>query len=242
MADVRVILVAPKFEGNVGAVARSMANFDVSELYLVHPCKIGDDAYRRAKHGANILDNAKIVDSIKESVEGCFLVVGTSGITTKNDKKYVRIPMSVHEFANKISDYREKIAILFGREDLGLLKSELTECDVLVHIPSSETYPILNLSHAVAVVLYELFGTTTIDSPKSANHEEKERMFRYFDDLLMNINYPKHRIKNTSIMFRKIMGRAVPSEHEYSTIMGVFGDALKSIIENSKQNQKERDE
>lgn len=240
MADVRVILVAPKFEGNIGAVARSMANFDVSELYLVHPCKIGDDAYRRAKHGANILDNAKIVNSIKESVEGCFLVVGTSGIITKNDKKYVRIPMSVHEFASKISDYREKIAILFGREDLGLLKSELTECDILVHIPSSDTYPILNLSHAVTVVLYELFGTA-INSPKSANHEEKERMFRYFDNLLMNINYPKHRMKTTSIMFRKIMGRAVPSEYEYSTIMGVFGDALKSIIENSKQNQKERD-
>lgn len=240
MADVRIILVAPKFEGNIGAVARSMANFDVSELYLVHPCEIGDDAYRRAKHGSNILDNAKIVDSINKAVEGCFLIVGTSGVTTKSDKNYARISMSVREFANKVSDYGEKIAILFGREDLGLLKNELTECDILVHIPSSDIYPILNLSHAVTVILYELFGTA-INSPKSANHEEKERMFRYFDDLLVNINYPKHRMKTTSTMFRKMMGRAIPSRYEYNTIMGVFGDASKLIIENSKQNQKEGD-
>ena len=99
MTDVRVILVAPKFEGNIGAIARSMANFDVKELYLVHPCEIGDDAYRRAKHGADLLDNVKIVDSIDEALEGCFLVACTSGVTTKGDRNYIRIPVSAHEFA-----------------------------------------------------------------------------------------------------------------------------------------------
>ena len=228
MTDVRVILVAPKFEGNIGAIARSMANFDVKELYLVHPCEIGDDAYRRAKHGADILDNVKIVDSIDEAVEGCFLVAGTSGITTKGDRNYVRIPISAKEFAEKVRDYNEKIAILFGREDIGLLQDELARCDVLVHIPSSDMYPILNISHAATIVMYELFGKV-LDAPEPADHEEKERMFRYFDELLDNIDYPPQRKEYTSAMFRRMMGRAIPSKYEYNTIMGVIGDASRLI-------------
>ncbi len=228
MTDVRVILVAPKFEGNIGAIARSMANFDVSELYLVHPCEIGDDAYRRAKHGADILDNAKIVDSIDEALEGCFLVAGTSGVTTKGDRNYIRIPVSAREFAQKVENYNEKIAILFGREDIGLLQDELARCDILVHIPSSDEYPILNLSHAATIVLYELFGKG-IEAPEPADQEEKERMFEYFDALLDNIDYPEQRKEYTSAMFRRMMGRAVPSKYEYNTIMGVFGDASRLI-------------
>ena len=65
MPEIRVVIVGPKYEGNVGAIARSMANFDIKELYLVNPCEIGDDAYRRSKHGADILDNAVIVNSLE---------------------------------------------------------------------------------------------------------------------------------------------------------------------------------
>lgn len=242
MVSVRVVLVAPKYEGNIGAIARSMANFDVEELYLVHPCDIGDDAYRRAKHGADILDNAKIVDSIAEAVEGCFLVAGTSGVTTKGDKNYVRIPISAREFSEKVKDYDEKIAILFGREDIGLLQDELARCDILVHIPSSDIYPILNLSHAATIVLYELFGKG-IDAPKPANQEEKERMFSYFEELLENIDYPPQRIEHTCEMFRRMMGRAVPSKYEYNTIMGVFGDASRLITGKlSYPSQKKEDQ
>jgi len=37
---VRVVLVAPKQEGNVGAIARAMKNFDAEDLVLVNPCAI----------------------------------------------------------------------------------------------------------------------------------------------------------------------------------------------------------
>lgn len=234
MPDIRVVLVAPKFEGNVGAIARSMANFDVSELYLVHPCELGDDAWRRAKHGADILENAKIVDSLDEALEGCFLVAGTSGVTTKGDKNYVRIPISARAFAERANNYGEKIAILFGREDIGLFQDELSRCDVLINIPTSETYPILNLSHAAAIVLYEMFGTD-LARPEPADQHEKEQMFEFFDDLLDAIEYPEQRREATSIMFRRMMGRAVPTKWEYNTIMGVFGDSTRMI---TKQTQR----
>ncbi|MDR1954624.1 MAG: RNA methyltransferase, partial [Candidatus Methanoplasma sp.] len=129
MPEVRIVLVGPKFEGNIGAVARSMANFDLEELFLVGPCEIGDDAYRRAKHGSDVLDRAVSVGTIEEAVEDCFLVAGTSGITTKGDRNYTRLPVPVREFAQHVSGYEDRIAVVFGREDIGLFQEELNKCD-----------------------------------------------------------------------------------------------------------------
>ena len=114
-----------------------------------------------------------------------------------------------------------------------MLQDELARCDILVHIPSSDIYPILNLSHAATIVLYELFGKG-LESPEPADLEEKERMFAFFDKLLDDIDYPEQRKEYTSAMFRRMMGRAVPSKYEYNTIMGVFGDASRLI--NGKLN------
>jgi TrmH family RNA methyltransferase len=228
MPDVRIVLVGPKFEGNIGAVARSMANFDIHELYLVNPCDIGDDGYRRSKHGRFILEGARTVASIEEAVEGCFLVVGTSGITTKGNKNYVRMPITAKEFGGRMNGYEEKVAILFGPEDTGLFQDELALCDVLVTIPSSSEHPVLNLSHAATVVMYELFGSN-ISGPAPADEKEKEQIFEFFDRLLDAIDYPEHRRDGTSVMFRRMIGRSVPTKWEYNTILGVFGDAAEII-------------
>jgi len=228
MGNVRIILVCPKTEGNVGAIARSMANFDLDELYLVDPCDIGDDAYRRAKHGSHILKDAVTVSSLKEATEGCFFIAGTSGIVTKGENNYVRVPISVSEFAERMNEYDEKIAILFGREDIGLLQDELAQCDILITIPASDTYPILNLSHAATIVMYEL-SQCVASHPTPADTEEKERIFSFFDELLDSIDYPEQRRGTTSVMFRRLIGRAVPTKWEYNTILGVFGVASKII-------------
>lgn len=236
MPEIRIVLVGPKFEGNVGAIARCMANFDVTELYLVNPCELGDTAFNRSKHGSHLLESAVTVTSMDEAIEGCFLVVGTSGVTTKGDKNYTRIPVPIKEFADSCKGYEEKIAFVFGREDIGLLQTELNRCDVLVTIPSSEEYPIMNLSHSVGVVLYEMFQADR--TPKRclpADGREKELMFQFFGDLLEEIGYLEARREMTTVMFRRMMGRSIPTKYEYNTIMGVFGDAVKIIRAGGKK-------
>ncbi len=54
-------------------------------------------------------------------------------------------------------------------------------------------------------------------------------MFRFFEDLLDSIDYPEVRRERTALMFRKMMGRSIPTKYEYNTIMGVFGDAAKGL-------------
>jgi len=235
MPEVRIVLVGPKFEGNVGAVARSMANFDIDELYLVEPCEIGDDAYRRAKHGSDILDRAVTVHTMDKAVDGCFLVAGTSGIITKGDRNYTRLPIPVREFVQQVSGYEEKIALVFGREDIGLYQEELNKCDIFIHVPTSDTYPTLNLSHAATLVMYEFFEHGVITRrAEPADRKEKEFMLGFFDDLMDAIDYPAHRRADTSVMFRRMMGRSIPTKYEFNTIMGIFGDASKIIKKGKK--------
>ncbi len=240
MVDFRIVLVGSKFPGNVGAIARSMTNFGLRDLVMVNPsCELDDDAFRRAKHGSFLLDDVKIVSSLDEALEGCFLTVGTSGITTKGDNNYTRIPVPIREFADRCQGYEDKIAFVFGREDIGLLQEELEMCDVLVWVPTSDDYPILNLSHAATIVMYEMYqADTTPRRTHPANREQKERLLKTFDDLMEVTRYQPNRRNGTRVMFRRMMGRSIPSEYEFRTIMGVLGDAVR-IIRDGKPWEKD---
>jgi len=233
--------VEPQNDGNVGAVARTMANFGFRDLVLVSPCTLTDEAYKRAKHAGDILEQAQVVDDLEAAVSDCFLVVGTSGIVSQGEGHYARIPLTARELAERLRDHEERIALVFGREDLGLSQEQLLRCDLLVHIPSHEDYPVLNLSHAVTVVLYEVYVCGRQEmAPRPASNDEKERMYRYFSELLAAIKYPGFRRKRTDVMFRRMMGRAVPTRYEYYTIMGIFGDAAKRIRELEAREKVER--
>ena len=232
----RVVLVNPKIEGNVGAVARVMGNFGLRDLWLVDPCEIGEEAYKRAKHADYILEGAKIVYTLDEALRSTSMVVGTSGIITPGEKHFLRIPISPRELASKMEGHEGTCALLFGREDLGLYKEELLRCDLLVHIPTSEDYPVLNLSHAVAIVLYELGYLVARNlSPVEASELEREKLFEFFSDLLDAIGYPEFRREKTEVMFRRMMGRAVPTKWEFYTIMGVLSDATELIRRKKKE-------
>jgi TrmH family RNA methyltransferase len=230
VAHVRVVLVESKNEGNVGAVARAMKNFDAQELVLVNPCPLGAEARQRAMHGVDILESARTVTDLESATKDADLIVGTSGVDTDSEKRFARIAVRPRDFAMKAQAASGTVAVVFGREDFGLLDEELRRCDVLVTIPAAETYPILNLSHAAAVLLYELFTARTSKKPtRSMSGVEKESLHEALTDLLKATKYPPHKIPRTKIMFRRMMGRAVPSAWEFHALMGVFQRATKRI-------------
>ncbi|UCD93244.1 MAG: RNA methyltransferase [Methanobacteriota archaeon] len=231
MADYFVLLVEPKIEGNVGAVARSMMNFGLKELGLVNPCEIGDVAEKRAMKAIDILKEARKFDSLEEALEDVDFVVGTSGVETHGERRFIRIALDPEEASNKLSEVNGKVALLFGREDFGLLNEELTRCDMLLRIPSSEEYPILNISHAANIVFYELFKHKTLkEKPRKASGFEKEKLHEHFERLLDAINYPEHKRERTKMMFRRWVGRATPSKWEFHAMMGVISSAADRLL------------
>lgn len=231
----RVVLVRPENEGNIGAVARSMANFDMAELYMVAPVSIGDEARKRAKHGNFILDSSKIVENLSDALQSCDVTVGTTGIRNTGEGRFLRVCDTPGEFARRVAKSKRKYALLFGPEGLGLSNDELQMCDMVVSIPTSERYPVMNLSHAVTVLLYELFQTVYEPvTVKGALREDKERVNEYFGRLLESSDYPEHKRQKAMLMFRRIIGRSSLSKWEFFILMGVLSRTLKSM-EKGKQ-------
>lgn len=238
MADLRVVMVEPKHEGNVGAVARAMKNFGISDLRLVRPCPIGDEARRRSMHGIDVLEAAKKHATLARAIAGTDLVIATSSVATESEKKFARIATTPRDLAAKLAEMRGKVALVFGREDYGLLNEELLVADLLVSIPATPEYPTLNVGQAAAIVFYETYsGGARAPRPRTASGMEKEKLFEAFDELLAESNYPVHKRQRTTVMFRRLVGRAVPSKWEFHALMGVLQRATKRIrrlVENEK--------
>lgn len=240
MPHIRVVMIEPLKDGNVGAVARAMKNFGLSELVLVRPCSIGEEGIKRSMHAVDILKNARTCFTEGEALEGVDYIVGTSGVDTANDKKFSRISLTPEALAAKLKGSDAVIAILLGREDFGLDNDLVKRCDFLVTIPANPEYNILNISHAAAVIFYELFVNDLVkDGPREASGLEVERLNDYFAKLLDAIDYPEHKKPKTKVMFRRLMARSTPTTWEYHTLMGVLKDAAKGCLQNENKKDAE---
>jgi len=212
----------------VGAVARAMKNFGLDELVLVRPCAVGEEATKRAMHGIDVLKKAKTVYSEEEALKDVDFVAATSGVDTISEKKFPRISMTPRAFAEKVKEVDGRIALMFGREDFGLDNELIKRSDFLITIPANPKYSILNISHAVSIVLYELFVTGFVKiEPRTTSNLEKEKLYEYFDMLLDVIDYPEYKKEKTKVMFRRLIARSVPSVWEFHTLMGVLDGAIK---------------
>lgn len=227
-----VALVEPRFEGNVGAVARAMANFGLSRLVLVSPCPLGDDAYRRAGHAGDVLEEARVVEGLSEVVGEGSLVVGTTAVPSENVKAFHRQALPPWELAAKLAETEGDVMLVLGRENYGLYNEELDMVDLLVHVPASPAYPVLNLSHAACVLFYELFRQAAEPPPRAhplASGFEKEKLMEAFHEFLEATEYPPHKRRRTEVMFRRLVGRALPTRWEFHALMGAVRSAAKAV-------------
>lgn len=154
-SNVSVVLVNTSHPGNIGAAARAMKNMGLSQLTLVQPVNFPSSvAVGRAVSALDILDSARVVDSLQEAVSDCGLVIGASARSRR-----IPWPMLSPELcAGKVVSEQKlnKVALVFGREDSGLNNEELQLCHFHVQIPADEEYSSLNLAAAVMVICYEL--------------------------------------------------------------------------------------
>ncbi|MCX6699963.1 MAG: RNA methyltransferase [Methanomicrobiales archaeon] len=221
MPDIQIVLVAPLYEGNIGFSARVMKNFGFSRLVLIDPCRIGEDALLRASHAQDVLSGA-ITCTLEEVFQQSCLTIATTGEVSKSICRSMRMPyFTPGEIREHIKDINGTISILFGRENWGLNNDEVKRCDMICTIPTSQDYPILNLSHAVGVVCYELAHI-----PRGeyllANRTEMEYLYLHIDRFLDEIDHPPFKRENTMLMMRRIFGRTQLTAREASTVHGLL--------------------
>ncbi len=201
-----------------------MANFGVTDLALVNGCEINDDGYARSKSGKPILENLKRFDTMEKALADCDIAIGTSGIKPEGDKRWFRAPKDLKKI-NELINERENPALVFGRENYGLYREELALCETTITIPTNPDYPILNLSHAVGIVLYEIKRKEKIKGPKkrkAVSQEDFERLVERIMEMLEDSSYPERRLGRSKTTLRRLISRGNPDEGEYENLMGIF--------------------
>jgi len=219
---IRIVLNEPLYEGNIGSTSRVLKNFGFRDLVLVNPCPIGSEAWMMAQHARDILNGASICETLGEAIAGSDLIIGTTGMRGETAGRHVRMPAhSPGEVREKLSGRAGTVSIVFGRENDGLTNEELKICDLLISIPTSEEYPIMNLSHAVAVVLYELCDLE-IGGVLLADRRDLDLLYDHIEAVLCDLGYPEHKRQKTALMTRRILGRAELSAREVYTLRGIL--------------------
>ena len=217
----RVVLVEPEYEGNLGLVARVCKNFGIKELVLVNPKAdpLGKEALIRAVHAKELLENAVVVESLEEAVKGTSYVVGTTAKTAceYNVNRSHVMPWELKRVKG--------MALVLGRESSGLTNKELASCDVLVHIPTSPKYKTMNISHALAVLLYEL---SRKEERRGAGRELLAQLGRFWSAILDELGYTEKKEVQVRI-FRRVLGKASPTPREAHGMAGVLHRVLKRI-------------
>ncbi len=231
----RIILVRTEYEMNLGSAARLMANFGQSPLYLVKPdCMVGFTAKMYAKHAAGLLDKAVICNTLAEATRGCRMVVGTTGVLRRH-RDALRHPLMVEEFREMVAGQKWKatdtIAILFGAEGNGLTEDEIKHCDALITIPTTSRYPVINLSHSIAVVLYALIGQQKKlrHRGEAADAAQAKALADTFDLLTDRYASNLRDPPKVKLAFRRVLGRAVPDRVEVAALMTVLRQAWREL-------------
>ncbi|MGH1460583.1 MAG: RNA methyltransferase [Neptuniibacter sp.] len=240
-ADIRIVLVNTTHPGNIGGVARAMKNMNCTQLHLVAPRKFPHaDADARASGATDVLENAVVHETLEQAIEDCQLVVGTSA-------RGRHIPWPVvdpRELSSIVHGAKQKIAVVFGREDRGLTNEELHLCHHHVHIPSNPDFSSLNLAAAVQVITYELRMTELYadqvehQKPKwgtdwdmdLADSGDLERLFSHMEETLIDIDFlDPDNPRQLMTRLRRLYLRSVPDKVEVNILRGIMTAMQKQL-------------
>ena len=211
-----------------------MKNFGLGELVLVAPrCRIDARARALASHAGDVLDAARIVDTVQEAIADRRLVVGTSARRRSTDTFPTWTP---REAARHLLG--EDVAVLFGPEDHGLSNEELNLCQGYLSIPTAD-YSSLNLAQAVLLVAYEAHlaglgetadvGASPALTPDvaTAPREQLERFYAQLVDTFHLIGYTDD-LREGAIdrLYRGIFDRVALSPREVAALRGLLSQVV----------------
>ncbi|MCX7769804.1 MAG: RNA methyltransferase [Proteobacteria bacterium] len=226
LENIFIILLYPKRSGNVGSIARIMKNFSFKNLRVVSKRDILGtfETKKMSVHAYDIIKGGKKYKNLKDAISDLSVVIGTTGKFHKDAPTLIDLDF----FDNFLSlSEKNKVGILFGPEDRGLSNEELALCSYTLTIPANPEYPSLNLSHAVGIVLWEIFKRLENERPKKARKvvtkDNMERLYKMMEDVYTEIGF-LDKINPARIMkaLRSLYDRFEISDRELRILMGIL--------------------
>jgi tRNA/rRNA methyltransferase len=160
-----VILDAPQLAENIGAVARAMANFGLSDLRLVRPRDGWPQprAWPAASGAESVLETARVFETLPQAMAELTVVLAT----TARPREAALPVMTPRQAAARLAGVgpEGRSGLLFGGERAGLETADVALCQGIVTIPVDPTRRSLNLAQAVAINAYEWRMTWDDDAP-----------------------------------------------------------------------------
>jgi tRNA/rRNA methyltransferase len=236
-----VVLVEPQLGENIGASARAMANFGLSRLRLVKPQKgwPNEKARVMAAGADRILDRTVLYDSLNEAIGDCNFVLATTARNHDQAKPVISAQEAAEEMASRVAA-GEEVAIVFGRERIGLENHEVALADRIVTLPVNPAFASLNLAQAVVIVAYEWFkhaggGELPFSMPEKSPPAAKQQLDAFFSDLereLERVEFfrPEEKRGTMSVNLRNIFQRMAPTQQDIRTLHGI----INAIVQGRK--------
>ena len=229
-----VVLVRPREEGNVGAVARAMANMGLRDLVLVEPAPpISGVARGFGVGGWHVLDQVRRTASLGEAVAPFRRLVGTSSVRHRALRRSrVVVPRELPAVLAQ-DPPGTPTALVFGPEDKGLARDEIDRCHLVVTVPCDPRHPTLNLAHAVLVVAYELRLTSAVATPAvaaPATAAETEALLETAAVVLHRIGFDHPPIHAGLVRdLRRLLARSGASSLETRILRRLLNRALRRL-------------
>lgn len=253
LQNIRIILVETSHTGNMGSVARAMKTMGLTQLYLVNPLLQPDSqAISLAAGASDLIGNATIVTNLDEAIADCSLVVGTSA--RSRSLPWPMLDARACGLKSVQEAQHAPVALVFGRERVGLTNSELQKCHYHVVIPANPDYSSLNLAMAVQTIAYEVRMAWLSLQSKSVDREvpqslpdyplmeDLERFYAHLEKMLHETGFiRKANPGQVMSKLRRLFTRARPERDELNILRGMFSALHKPTTVDSAASKTESD-
>jgi tRNA/rRNA methyltransferase len=242
-----IILSRPQLGENIGAAARAMANFGLSDLRLVAPRDgwPNEKALSMAAGAANIIAAARVYDTLAAALGDLHLVYATTA-RERGVAKPILTPAAAAERLRAAGNAEQRTGLLFGGERSGLDNEDVALATALITIPTDSAFHSLNLGQAVLLLGYEWFKAGDATPPERIDHgvypnpATREELFQLFEHLENELDragflYPPDKKSAMSRNLRALLHRASMTDQEVRTLRGV----IVALVKDKRKREKE---
>lgn len=182
-----IILVGPQMGENIGAAARVMGNFGLSDLRIVAP-RDGWPNPAAETMSAGAFAEGVVTATVFDTLEAAVADLHFLLATTARQRGMQKPVYSTRTAVDALGAHPGKTGVLFGAEKSGLPNEAVVMCDAILTYPVNTSFASLNLAQAVGVFAHAwgdrepVTIDTGIDAP--ADREELIGMMEHFEDEL----------------------------------------------------------
>lgn len=224
------ILVAPQMGENIGAAARVMANFGLTDLRLVAPRDGWPNPAAETMSAGALPDvvTVAVFDAVEQAVADCGLVFATTARPREMEKPV----LGASEAIRRIRATSARTAVLFGAERAGLPNEAVALADAILSYPVNRAFASLNLAQAVALLAHAFAEAESSGPPSGfaealtppASREELVAMMEHLEQELDRAGFffPDAKRAPMTLNLRNAFTRAGWTAQEVSTFRGAI--------------------